>query len=380
MNNDSNQDIYRKYIRSNLLIYVCLPLNSIGGNYVHLDNIISQVSEIKQYDIVLIISSDEQLVEMNFNKYDITVINVRNRSTLFQMLCSIYVIHKLKVGYEKVLIHSIKSISDIASSLCDSQIHKISTVESELTNIFTNRFKWRLLNWIYGHLVVKRINNFIFIGNGLKLAYEKRYFGIQSRSKVINSGLSNEIIQQLKYICRNIDNSRVIRFGYVGTLTKAKGIYDAISTYLELPINNKALYVYGEGPALSDIEKIENKNIYIKGFERERKNIYDNIDILLFPSYSEGLPWVILEAMYSGILVISRHVGAISDVIIDGHNSYLIDSDLKYKDRALELIRMIIKEDSSTVSLNAHQRILYEFSINKEMIRYIHQYKDYFKF
>ena len=39
--------------------------------------------------------------------------------------------------------------------------------------------------------------------------------------------------------------------------------------------------------------------------------IYDTCDVLLCPSYSEGMPTVILEAMASGLAIIGTNVGAV---------------------------------------------------------------------
>ena len=53
-----------------------------------------------------------------------------------------------------------------------------------------------------------------------------------------------------------------------------------------------------------------------------------NIDILICPSYSEGMPTVILEAMARGCAIIATNVGA-NCTMIDNSNGWLIDGDIK---------------------------------------------------
>ena len=59
--------------------------------------------------------------------------------------------------------------------------------------------------------------------------------------------------------------------------------------------------------------------------EADMPGIYASADILLLPSYNEGLPYVVIEAMAAGLPVISTPVGAIPEVVEDGVNGYLID-------------------------------------------------------
>ena len=49
-------------------------------------------------------------------------------------------------------------------------------------------------------------------------------------------------------------------------------------------------------------------------------NLYRDIDALILPSYNEGMPVVILEAMSYGLPVIATSVGGIPEIMEDGKN------------------------------------------------------------
>lgn len=80
------------------------------------------------------------------------------------------------------------------------------------------------------------------------------------------------------------------------------------------------LFLYGISPEKSYIQnfiednKVE-KTIIIKGFEKDKAKIYSNIDVLIHPSFVEGAPNVILEAMCSQAFVIASNVLGNRDMV-----------------------------------------------------------------
>jgi glycosyltransferase involved in cell wall biosynthesis len=131
----------------------------------------------------------------------------------------------------------------------------------------------------------------------------------------------------------NKKSNHQIKFVFIGGEESIrKGIYDVIKS-ISLVINeieNAHFIFIGRCNTDKVLEMIEKDNLtkYVdfKGYvsdEEKRKKLTDS-DIFILPSYAEGLPIAILEAMSSGLAVISTNVGSIPETIKDGVNGYLI--------------------------------------------------------
>ncbi len=115
---------------------------------------------------------------------------------------------------------------------------------------------------------------------------------------------------------------------YVGRLSAEKQI-ERIKPVLE-KIPEASLALVGDGPYRTQLEKIfENTKTNFIGYLSgdELASAYASGDIFLFPSSTETLGLVLLEAMAAGCPVIGANKGGIPDIINDEINGCLYDPD-----------------------------------------------------
>lgn len=113
---------------------------------------------------------------------------------------------------------------------------------------------------------------------------------------------------------------------YVGRLSAEKEI-DRIKPVLEA-IPNARLALVGDGPYRADLEKIfEGAPTFFAGYMTGKTlgAAFASADAFLFPSRTETLGLVLLEAMAAGCPVIAANAGGIPDIVTDGVNGYLFD-------------------------------------------------------
>ena len=149
---------------------------------------------------------------------------------------------------------------------------------------------------------------------------------------VADSSYLNELNLENKYF----SFKKKIIFLFLSKIEKAKGIYIAIDAYhnflAKCPEKISCLIIAGNGPELPAVKnyvgQLNIPNIIFLGYingEKKRRVLLES-HIMLFPSYTEGLPNSILEGMLYGMPIISRVTGGIPDIIQQNVNGYLSES------------------------------------------------------
>ncbi len=115
-------------------------------------------------------------------------------------------------------------------------------------------------------------------------------------------------------------------FLYVGRVAAEKQI-DEIKGVLEA-IPNSRLAIVGDGPGREDLEAhFAGTNTHFVGYLHglELGSAYASADAFIFPSRTETLGLVLLEAMAAGCPVVAAASGGITDIVTDGVNGYLFE-------------------------------------------------------
>lgn len=124
---------------------------------------------------------------------------------------------------------------------------------------------------------------------------------------------------------------------FLSRIVKTKGIVETLDAYAELkekyPEIN--LLIAGDGPDYALVEDYIKKNnlrdVKLVGDVRgvRKRECYEVSDLYLFPSYFEGMPNSVLEAMGMGLPVIVSDVGGVSDFFESGKMGILIKGHSK---------------------------------------------------
>jgi glycosyltransferase involved in cell wall biosynthesis len=113
---------------------------------------------------------------------------------------------------------------------------------------------------------------------------------------------------------------------YVGRLSAEKAIHEIKPILQTIP--NARLALVGDGPYRAELERLfAGTNTYFAGYMQGQTlgAAFASADAFIFPSRTETLGLVLLEAMAAGCPVVAAASGGIPDIVQNGVNGYLFD-------------------------------------------------------
>ena len=166
--------------------------------------------------------------------------------------------------------------------------------------------------------------------------------------------------------------------GYIGRLSAEKGVQHFVQALPAILSEQQDLRVLigGDGQLKESIEKSLDAEkitarVDLPGWisHEDLPNYLNQLRLLVLPSYTEGLPNIMLEAMACGTPVLATPVGAIPDVIRDGETGFIME-DNSPECIARNLLRALHDPDLEGVAERGRRFVEREFTFEKAVERW----------
>ncbi|MEM2093589.1 MAG: glycosyltransferase family 4 protein [Candidatus Bathyarchaeia archaeon] len=253
-------------------------------------------------------------------------------------------------GFGKTLISTVHSTWEGEAKALEKEPFGRLNLNEKVVRCFRDFLKF------FEHRLLRRSDMIIAVSEFTKKEILKNYDDVPSgKIRVIHNGVDVERFSpakdksafKRKFGFRNED----LLILYVGRLYSRKGLPTLIEAIPKVAgkFNDVKFIISGKG--LKDEENklrcyakklgVEEKLIFLGYFPDEAlPDLYRAADMFVFPSIYENLPFAMLEAMASGLPVITTTVGGIPEVIQDGKNGFMIDpyNSVALAERILYLI------------------------------------------
>lgn len=176
----------------------------------------------------------------------------------------------------------------------------------------------------------------------------------------------------------------IFRAGHVGFIDKSKGTDTVLEAYEILRQKGvEGLRFVVAGRELNDKDEIYERCVrygqrddfdFLGQVERAGETLVPDLDALVLPSDSEGMPMIILEAQAAGIPVIATPVGGIPEIVRDGYNGFLIDKDA---DQLAQKIALLARDRAryDEMRQNSLQNFVKSCNLEEEVRLYMQAYE-----
>lgn len=157
--------------------------------------------------------------------------------------------------------------------------------------------------------------------------------------------------------------SNKIDFVFLGRIGQRKGVFDLLRAFASLSPKHReraALTLAGHGEVEQARSLAESLNLIahvtIPGWldSSQRNELLSKADVFVLPSYNEGLPMALLEAMSWGLPVITTPVGGVPELVSQTETGLLVNPG--NIQQLVEAMQSLIENESMRLSMGSAAR------------------------
>lgn len=353
--------------------------------------------ESKGYEVHVACNVDEIGQQLRNEEYEIKHIPFSRNFNLFNHIKSLFKLISLIKTEKYDIIHSHTPVASLIARLAAKIMNVPLNVYTAHGFYFHENMKPTIYKIAYSleKIWSKFFTDYLFFQS--KEDYElavRNQFNKSDRLIHINNGVSGEKFNPDNYdrnLIRknlNLQGKKVILF--VGRLVEEKGIRELLNAFEILSSRHKDLSlllvgggVTGDRDGLSP-QQIVNKmsdstkqNIHLLGLRDDIPEIIAASDVFTLPSYREGLPRSIIEAMAMGKPIVATDIRGCREEVFEGVNGFLCEAkNAESLADSLDLL-LIDEEKIKNYGIQSRRIFLEEFEEQKVIDRQLNIFNKF---
>ncbi|WP_078055268.1 glycosyltransferase family 4 protein [Flavobacterium crassostreae] len=315
------------------------------------------------YQVIGISSNGSELKEVSIDE-GITVIPVRMTRVISPIkdIIAVYNLFRIFKKQKPLIVHThtpkAGTVGMLAAKLAGvpNRLHTIAG----LPLLEAKGYKRKLLNFVekitYSCATMIYPNSF-----GLKEIILNEKFCKPTKLKVIANGSSNGINtshfsrEAVQNISINKEELGILEndfvFIFVGRLVSDKGLNELIQAFKILSSDYQHVKLLLVGGFENDLDPLlpetliqinKNNTIIPVGYQQDVRPYFAIANVLVFPSYREGFPNVVMQAGAMGLPSIVSDINGCNEIITEGENGFIIP--VKDANAIQEAMKKIIEE------------------------------------
>ncbi len=367
-----------------------------------LDKLLSgQLHFMSSYYEVIAISSEKEYLEKIGKRENVSTFHLEmsRKITPIRDLIAVFKLYFFLRNEKPFIVHTHTPKAGIVGMLAAKLAgvpHRFHTVAG-LPLLEARVFKRILLDFVE-KLTYRCATKVYPNSNGLlDIITENKYCSV-AKLKVIANGSSNGIdteyfnpilfsetqnLELKKQLALSVSN---FVFVFVGRLVSDKGINEMVSAFKIVNENHPNAKLILVGDYESDLDPLQpltldeiqtNNSIITVGFQSDVRLYLAIADVLVFPSYREGFPNVVMQAGAMGLPAIVSNINGCNEIIVEGKNGTIIP--VKNTSAMIEKMELLMIDENYFKKLKSSARemivLRYEQKLVWEAI--LQEYKNF---
>jgi glycosyltransferase involved in cell wall biosynthesis len=307
-----------------------------------------QLSYISTYFEAIAISSEEERLKVFAQKEGLRYfpLNLTRKITPLKDIIAVIKLYKFLKKEKPAIVHTHTPKAGIVGMMAawlagiPNRLHTVAGLplmeakgfKRKLLNSvekLTYRFATRVYpnsKGLYDFIIAEKFttpSKLSIIGKGSSNGIDTTYFNPLHYSENDKTTLRNEL---------KIPKNHFL-YIFVGRLVKDKGINELITAFSKLAETNDRVSLLLVGPFENDLDPLKNEtirtiedhsSIYPVGYQNDVRPYFAIADALVFPSYREGFPNVVMQAGAMGLPSIVTDINGCNEIIQQGINGLII--------------------------------------------------------
>lgn len=339
------------------IVTVPISLEKLLGGQLHF---------MKQYYDVIAVSSDRERLEKAGKQEEVRtyMVKLTRKITPLADIKALFKLYNFLRNERPFIVHThtpkAGTIGMIAAWLTNVP-NRLHTVAG-LPLLETVGIKRKLLNFV--ERITYACANHVYPNSfGLMEIIVKERLCEAGKLKVLASGSSNGINTQ--YFSRShfsIDQNKELRkklnikynefvFIFVGRIVSDKGINDLVEAFCNLYEENNNIKLLLVGPKEEELDSLrpsteeiieDHAGVITTGYRDDVRPYFSISNALVFPSYREGFPNVVMQAGAMGLPAIVSDINGCNEIIIEGKNGMIVPP--KNRQALINSMRILIDD------------------------------------
>lgn len=232
------------------------------------------------------------------------------------------------IHYHSPLPPLIKTKCPIVTTIHTPMLTDYRYIRMDSAYSFFSKLSARLVSYPMEKKLIKASNVVMTVSNSIAQELNEEYFLETKKICIVGNGVDE------KYFCPGGKKTEERKYIiYVGKIDAEKGVYDLLECG-KIVCEKKpdvSFMLAGRGRDYETLKArikdmgLQEKFLLLGQVSKERLlSLYQNAVLCVFPSYHEGLPTVLLEAMACGLPIVSTDVRGNRDIVKHGENGVLV--------------------------------------------------------